>query len=358
MQRSERDFITALTNYLAEHHDIAFVFPVGDIEILCLTRHSGAIPSSVGLVMAEPAVVETCFNKFRLCETASQLGIPQSEFCRISEYSELARAVERIGCPCVVKPGHSQTTLEGRKAVILATAADLRKMLPAWPKDNEFLILQKFALGHRHNCHFAADQGQVFAYFEQRVLRTDEKDGTGYGVDGISYSPTANLRRYCTLLAEKLNYSGVGCAQFLVDDQSGETSFLEINPRLDATCALPYYCGYDFPRMAVLHAQYRRGVLPAPPANSSPYPVGKRAISLWRDVEGLAHAVKTQNLDMRESLEWLKSMALTIFHGDFHLTWSWADPLPASYRFLKLVPSAIHHVALKFGLGHRHETVD
>lgn len=354
IKKSEEDFIAALAKFLAGREDIALVFPVGETDIRCLMRHRDAIPSSIGLVMADPAVISACFDKFRIYEIVSQLGIPQAKFYKVSEYSKLAPTVERIGYPCIVKPNNSQTALFGKKALILRTASDLKKMLPIWPEGNEFLILQTFAPGRRHNCHFVADRGRLLVYFEQRVLRTNEPDDTGCGVDGISYAPTAKLRKYCALLAEKLNYSGVGCAQFLVDDQNGVVSFLEINPRLDATCALPFYCGYDFPRMAVLHAEYRRGVLSEPPENSFPYPVDKHGFSLWRDVVGWIHAVETQNLNPRESLEWLKEMALTFFHGDFHLTWSWTDPLPASYRFSKVVLSAFNYLARKIGLSRRH----
>lgn len=353
IKKSEARFITALANYLAEHKEIDFVFPVGDIDILCLMRHRGSIPSSVQLVMADPAAIETCLNKFRMYQVASQAGIPGADFRGISEYSELALVAERIGYPCVVKPTSSQTTLGGKKALIVETAADLRKLLPAWPIGHESLVVQKFASGVRHNCHFVADKGLLLAYFEQRVLRTDELDGTGYGADGISYAPTSRLWAYCALLAEELNYSGIGCAQFLVDDRSGSISFLEINPRLDATCALPFYCGYDFPRLALLYAQYKLGALSAPPANSAAYPVGKRGVSLWRDIQGWAHAVTTQDLSMSQSMQWLAKMAVTFFRGDFHLTWSWKDSLPTCYRFPRLASAAINHLVRKIGRGHR-----
>jgi predicted ATP-grasp superfamily ATP-dependent carboligase len=354
IKNSEGDFVAALVKFLTEREDIALIFPIGETDILCLLRHMDAIPSSTKLVMANPATIEACFDKFHIYEIVSQLGIPLVKFRKVSDYAELESAVARFGYPCVVKPNNSQAAFFEMKALILRTASDLKRMLPVWPEGNEFLILQQFASGYRHNCHFIADRGRLLAYFEQRVLRTDELDGTGGGVDGISYAPTAKLRKYCALLAEKLNYSSIGCAQFLVDDQNGTMSFLEINPRLDATCALPFYCGYDFPRMAVLHAEYRRGMLSELPENSSTYPVGKHGVSLWRDVMGWARAVKTGKRNLRESLGWLKQMALTFFHGDFHFTWSWTDPLPTFYRFSKLVPSALNRLARKIGLSWRH----
>jgi predicted ATP-grasp superfamily ATP-dependent carboligase len=354
IKEPEGEFITAMAAFLARCEGITLVFPVGDTEIRCLMRHGDAIPASIGLVMAAPAVLSTSFDKFRVLEIVSQLGIPRAEFAKVSDYSGLAPAAKRIGYPCVAKLNDSRRVLFGKKALILTTAADFKKKIPAWPEGNEFLILQKFASGYRHNCHFLADQGRLLAYFEQRVLRTTEWDGTGVGVDGVSRTPTAGLRKYCAWLAEKLTYSGVGCAQFLVDDQNGAVSFLEINPRLDATCALPFYCGYDFPLMAVSYAEYRRGLLSEAPENSTNYPVGKRGFSLWRDVYGWGHAVNTKHLRLRESLVWWKEMALTYFHGDFHFVWSWTDPLPAFFLFQQFLTSIFHRPARISGLRRQH----
>ena len=82
-------------------------------------------------------------------------------------------------------------------------------------------MLQKFAPGERHNCHIAADRGRILAYFQQKVLRTDELDGTGIGLDGVSVPVSPALRDYCERLVEALGYHGIGCIQFMVDEKSG-----------------------------------------------------------------------------------------------------------------------------------------
>src|SRR6185436_8912288 len=103
----------------------------------------------------------------------------------------------------------------------------------------------------RPNCHFRAVDGKLQEYFEHIVVRTDRIDETGFEIDGVSVRPTPILRDHCAALISELNYTGVGCVQFLVDRGSGTAYFLEINPRLDATCALPYAIGVDFPLYAV-----------------------------------------------------------------------------------------------------------
>ncbi len=341
IEKSENDFVAALQRFLTARKDVTLILPIGEVEIRCLMRNAHAVPASVAVVMPDAPTITACLDKVHMYEIAGELGIPHMEFHRVSNYAELQSTVGRLGYPCVIKPNDSLTPFLGLKAMILRTAADLHGMLPAWPEGNRFLILQKFARGYRHNCHFVADRGRLLAYFEQRVLRTDMQDGTGYGVHGMSYAPSAQLREYCGLLARKLDYSGAGCAQFLVDDAGGAVSFLEINPRLDATCAVPFHCGYDFPRMAVSYAEYRRGALSQPPTNISPYPIGREGVSLWRDILGWHEALKRKELDRKSSRAWLKNSALTFLRGDFHLTWSWNDPLPTCYRYAQLIASRL-----------------
>lgn len=304
-------------------------------------RHRDAIPAGVAVVAPEPATVEACLDKFGIYEIVAELGISHVPFLRVSGYVELERAIDRLGYPCVVKPNDSRTGMFGMKAAILQTTADFKKRLPAWPEGNEFLILQRFATGYRHNCHFLAHEGRMLAYFEQRVLRTDRRDGTGYGVHGISHAPSPRLVEYSERLLRRLDYSGIGCAQFLVDDASGAVNFLEINPRLDATCAVPFYCGYDFPLLGVLYAEYRRGALPQPPTNTAAYPTDKHGVSLYRDIHGWRGALGRAELDRKGSRAWLKQMLRTFVRADFHLTWSWVDPMPACCRYLELLTSAL-----------------
>lgn len=119
-------------------------------------------------------------------------------------------------------------------------------------------------------------RGEMVAYFEHKVLRTDRLDETGYEVEGISVQPTPILRYYCEKLVRVLNYSGVGCVQFLVDMERGALYFFEINPRLDTTCILLSRCGYDFPELALACAACLDRVMASTGSVPATYPVGKR----------------------------------------------------------------------------------
>jgi hypothetical protein len=82
------------------------------------------------------------------------------------------------------------------------------------------------ANGLRHDCHVAAADGKLIAYFHQEM---------------------PSLRVHCEALVKALRYTGVGCIQFLVDERSGSPAFLEFNARMDG-----------FPLLAMRLAVYRK----------------------------------------------------------------------------------------------------
>ena len=278
IRRTEAEFIVSLCEFLEKREDVSFVFPVNDLEVGCLARNADKLPSSAAIIMPEPSVVSTCHDKGKIYEINDKLGIPQPRFQKVFSYSELIEAAKNIGAPFVIKPVDSFVPFYGKKLIIVQRAEDIQKSLPAWPEGNEVLIVQKYIRGYRRDCAFAAVEGGLIAYFERKILRTTRHDYTGFCVDGISVSPTSELRKYCEKLAGKLEYSGVGYIQFLIDETDGEIYFLEINPRLDANCAIQFHSGYDFPKMAVECVEYKAGLRPEPPGNSSSYSTGKHGV--------------------------------------------------------------------------------
>lgn len=322
-------FTRALAGFLARRPDIALVFPVGEDVLACLARCPDAVAAAAP-VMPAPEVVLACLDKARMYELIDQLAIPMARHGLARDPAAVGALADEVGYPCVIKPKDSLRPFFAQKAVICRHAGDVDQAVRPWPAGNDVLIVQAFAAGHRHNCHFAALDGSLRMYFEQRVLRTNRLDATGFGVDGVSVRPSAVLRAYCEQLIGALGYSGVGCIQFLVDEH-GRASFLELNPRLDATCALPYHCGHDFPRMAVALAERRRGARVPLPEPSATYPVGRRVDWLLGDLQGLVHASRQGEADLAQSLCWLGQMGRAWLEADCHVTWSVADPLPSAY---------------------------
>jgi predicted ATP-grasp superfamily ATP-dependent carboligase len=323
-----------LEGWLRSHRP-EYVFPVGETQL----RQVLAAPRLLALstwVMPEPATVRRCLDKRVLFDLAPAIGMPMAPWLQWAGAQAWRDAARGFGFPVVVKRKDSSSHLREKKALILRSEAELESVLAeiAAGGDAESFVLQKFAPGVRHNCHFAADGGRIVAFLQQEVLRTDEADGTGIGLEGVTVAPSAELRACCERLLYRLGYSGIGCIQFLVDPASGAASFLELNPRLDSTAALACRLGYDFPLLAIEIAARTR---PAPLI--APYPTGRRYHWLYGDLNA-----------WRQGKVRLPVLARSALRG-YDLSHDWRDPAPGLHllwrRLIEAARKRLHAPAPK-----------
>lgn len=321
----------------------AFVLPLGESQLRPVIREAARLEPLSCWAMPEPETVARCLDKSALYALTPTLGIPTPASRVFTTEQDWRREAATMGFPVVVKRKDSSAQVCNRKAMILRTAPELDEFLRdvGSDPDRRSLVLQKFAAGTRHNCHVAAADGRLTAYFEQKVIRTDELDDTGIGVAGASVAPSPELRGYCERLLLALRYTGIGCIQFLVD--GARAAFLEFNPRMDSTAMLPYRLGLDFPLFAIELAANRRarnmgldgtGALREPSALEAPYPVGKRYHWLCGDLGAWIECLRRRRQRPRELATWALDM-LWRSALDSHLTWDVFDPLPTLHMFWK-----------------------
>ena len=312
-----------------------FVFLVGESPLRRFLARSATLEPLAIWVQPSADAIRTCFDKSALYGLLARTTVPVLPWAQVTGAEECRASAARIGFPLVVKNLDSSATVRGRKALICRGPAELEEFLaaPGCERGQQPLVMQKFQPGVRHNCHVAAADGRLLAYFQQKVLRTDELDGTGIGTAGISVPPSEWLKGHCEAIVRALGYNGIGCIQFLVDEASGTAGLLEFNARMDSTAALPFRLGFDYPLLAVLIAENRRLGVPAPQAVAASYPTGRTYHWLLGDVWAWITAARKHELPPAALARWALDCARLALTSH-HLTFDWRDPLPtlAMYR--------------------------
>ena len=336
-ESSSDNFLDQLEAYLRyEKPDV--VFPVGESQARRIAYAAGRFMPLATWVMPDPVTVLRCFDKREIYRLTSTLGIPTLPWREFTDFDDWSRAAREIGFPVVVKRKDSSAPIKEKKAIILRTPEAFDSFLAELqgePDDPGSLVLQKFSSGERQNCHIAADRGDIVALFQQKVLRTDELDGSGIGVEGVSVPISPDLRDYCERLVAALGYHGVGCIQFIVDEACGTVAFLEINPRMDSTAALPYRLGYDYPRIAVEIAARN-----TPRPLTKPYRIGKHYHWLYGDALSWLGCRKQGRQSGAELRGWALRMLWSTLTSH-HLTWDARDPIPTLHLLLKKLSEAV-----------------
>lgn len=333
LEENEREFGLALEEFVARRPDVSLVFPIGESMLVYMTQNAARFPT-LKIVAPALSTVFKCLDKKRSYDTASKAGIPVPTWRLAGSVEDLHDTAREIGYPCVVKPNRSNHFFFGKKAIVCRSPADVSRNFQSWPEGKERLIVQRYIESDRPNCHFRAIDGKLMEYYEHMVIRTDRTDETGFEIDGVSVAPTPILRDYCSALLRALNYSGVGCVQFLTERSGGKVYFLELNPRLDATCALPYASGVDFPLYAV------ECLLPDrihEPASTLSYPTGVRIHYLMGDLQGLVRGWEERSISAPTALRWIYRIGRSSLSAKVHLTFQWNDPGPTIRLYANLL---------------------
>ena len=325
-------FIAALTQYLRDNREVELLMPLGDTEVTTMAAYAAQLPASVRVAAPPLDAVNICANKAVMARIAHELNVPQAPFAVVRNRKELFSQASGIGFPCVARAGDGPRSIFGQKAVICSSAQELEAAFTTWPPGVDSLLLQAFASGHRYNVQLLAQNGELKYRVQTKTLRTDRPDYTGYTTESVTVPLNPEIDDCCRRLVRRLQYDGFGCAQFLVDEDKGTISFLEINVRLGAAFAISSHCGVDFPLMGAEQALSRNATLPR-----TQYKAGKRIVWSLGDLQGIIRARGAGQITRGQALRWAGSMCWSFVHADMHTTWSWRDPRPTLMAYAALV---------------------
>ncbi|MGI9413166.1 MAG: hypothetical protein ACR2PM_05830 [Hyphomicrobiales bacterium] len=328
-------FRAALKAYLADRPDIVAVFPVAEEFVHCLAEPPRGLPERVKLVSPGAALVRLFSDKLEALALAKSLDVPVLPYRLAVDYGDLIASARAIGFPLTLRPLGTTARIGHKKALIFKTMKHLRSALPDWPAGHKFLLLQRFASGRRHNVYFAARDGKLLGVVESRIARTNHPDGTGLAVDGETVVPSADLVGDTERLARETGYTGVGLAQFIVDEERNTRCFLELNPRVAGSHAVAELAGLPLSGLAVDLAMAPAAVPLAPVASGR---AGMRYVWTCGDVIGTKFALMRGEAGVAGSLAGLTRALWAALCADVHMTWSWRDPKPSLRALVSTLP--------------------
>ncbi len=315
-------------------NNVDVIFPVSEEFVRFFADRPNLERGNAAIASVEANLINHCLDKMFMMELAQKHKIPTADFAIVVNQRELVEKSQVIGFPLVIRPQESHQRLEGKKALFIDDKPELRQQLPKWPDLQKGLIIQKKAKGKRHNIYFAARNGKLYRYLHAVILRTDVEDGSGLAVEGVTIAPDPQLQRFTATLVESLNYSGIGCTQYLVDDDSGDISFLEINPRIAGNHAVPEFAGLELSSILVdmalnktLNTCFVQGRADIRYVWTYGDFLSAKSAWLRREINSLATVVRFWRA------------ARTGMRAHLHMSFVWHDPRPGIMSLLSLAPN-------------------
>jgi len=316
--------LNAVIMEVASRPQLALVVPISEAALNATLELAPSIPARVHLVIPSAEVIGVCHDKYRWLRFASEAGIPCPAFAVCSTIAEVRAAAETIGYPVVLRPTVAGTRLGKQKAVTLRGPGDETRLTPYWPDGASPLLMQRHFSGQRYNVYFGARDGELIREQHTISLRTDKADGSGQTIYGVTIGRVPELSEPLAVVARRMDYTGIGCAQFLYDTATREACFLEINPRFGASYAFAERLGMNLTGLAIELATGR----PLSGAYPAEGHAGFRFVWTYGDLTGAARGLRQGEIDRRGALRWVAAGLGAAIRADVHVTWSWRDPYP------------------------------
>ena len=223
------------------------VVPCSDPFILALREHASVLSPRARLYLLPDAVFRVVQDKWETALIASSLGIPVASGTVVTESRQAAELMERHGFPMILKPVVSCDAAQPMRIRHVQTAyseGDLHRLLGDMLADGT-VIAQSFCAGRGVGVEFLAKEGRIlYAFQHERVHEPLRGGGSSYRrsvpLDPVHYGQTEQL-------IAALGYTGVGMAEFRVDDATKRGILLEINGRMWGSLPLAVAAGADFP---------------------------------------------------------------------------------------------------------------
>ncbi len=323
-----------LRSYASSHPDLVAIIPVAEEYVRIIAEHEELFADLPKIVSMDSDLVLKCLDKDFMLNLARRIELPIVPFATTLGLVETLKvAGGKVQYPLILRSKDSTKRLGGNKAICIDNEEELIECFTAHHLEKrELLIQQKFS-GKRHNIYFAASDGVATRLLHAVIDRTDKPDGTGLAVEGRTLGADHALVRQTQKLLKALDYCGIGCAQFLVDETTGQTTFLEINPRIAGNHALPEHAGLDlgwfnFERVVHQRVNYQQVISSG----------GLRYCWSTGDLMGAKVSFLRGEIGMSAFMNWSLKTFVTMIRSDLHMVFSFKDPMPALRAVWNLLP--------------------
>ncbi|MFK5978223.1 MAG: hypothetical protein QM488_04990 [Rhizobiaceae bacterium] len=326
-------FISELREFVSQNTNLEAIYPVAEEYVRLIADNEGGFSIFPNIIAMPAKLVNQCLDKQFMMQLALENGVQTASFASTFCKQEFDAATEKLNFPIVVRPLDSTKRLGGKKALFIDDVSSLSIENSKLKLDQLDLLLQEKFAGKRHNIYFAASQGKLIRCLHAVINRTDSVEDTGLAVDGITLDPHGPLVEQTKCLLAALDYSGIGCAQFLVNEKNCTSSFLEINPRIAGNHALPEYAGLDLGNYMFDWARGNQ-----PDQTSFAGRSGIRYCWASGDLMGTKVAFLRGEIGAFAALSRCLKAIGTAMRADVHMVFDRSDPMPAINALWKVVP--------------------
>lgn len=313
-----------IRDWLITNPQIDTIQPVNEASIRFVTRHRDFFEERATLILPDREIIALSSDKTAMFDLCRSIGGPVAPYRAVASVNDIHDAVGDIGYPFILKPSKVDAYVFNRKALILNSPKELTRLFPHWPGEHPELLMQRYVSGARHSVIFSSDRGRLLGAVQIKAGRTHEEDGTGYTTYGVTVESHPVLRENVERFVAAMNYSYTGCLQYIIQPDTDEVTFMELNPRVSlARLAEAAGLPHSLWALALAHGRPIEGF-------ADPWSLPKDVQYVWTKGElGLiAELYRSNEIGATETFRRLLRAGWEGLQSH-HAIFDWQDPLPA-----------------------------
>jgi len=248
------------------------LFTCSDAATEYISELRGKLIRYIGFVVPDHENIVLALNKDKLMRFCQERGFPIPRTAYPKSRQDILALDGEVNYPLVLKGSRGACAQHVRyaesKDELLAAYSELKGKAPE-------VIIQEYIAGDNYGYYGLCDEGEVFAFFIFKTIRSYPATG-GTPSKAISFYD-AKLEEFARKILRELHWSGFVNIDFMKDTRDGEYKLLEINPRFGGTTPLAISCGVDFPMLLY------EFVVEGRESTCNNYKIGKIYRSLFRE---------------------------------------------------------------------------
>jgi len=241
------DFVNRIRSVFEESGAKVIIAPHEESYLLIQARDR--FPETALAAYSSWETIDLLNNKLRSTQLAQSLGIPTPGTIELNGSTGFGDQVSRAGLdyPLVVKLKRGNSA----KGVFYpASEIELEQCVNGLIKTYElaterYPIIQEFVRGEGWGVSGVWDKGHPLALVTHRRLR--EKTATGGTSTLREISSNSKLEQHTLKLMNHMEWHGAAMVEYKYDPETQQAWFIEVNPRLWGSLALPVAAGLDIP---------------------------------------------------------------------------------------------------------------
>ncbi|NIO21270.1 MAG: hypothetical protein GTN53_33685 [Candidatus Aminicenantes bacterium] len=326
--KEEDEFIDFLVDFSRKQKNKPVLLITADYFLNAISRNRNLLKEHFLFNIAAHNIIETVSDKFKQTQMAADAGILVPKTYFPENLKEACRVAENISYPAFIK-GQNVNQWRVKLCTKGFVVKSKEEFIGHYEKifSNEVkAIAQEVIPGpdtnHFKVCSYISKEGEILLNFTlQKIRQIPVRFGVGSCVKSIHFPELLDtgIRFF-----KHINYTGVGSAEFKVNERDGKLYLIELNQRYWQQNSLSEKCGMNFPLYDYLHVT---GQNPAP---SSHFFENIKWVSINIDWSSYREYGKKGELSFPE---WIRSLNGQKVFSDFARD----DLKPAQYRFMHYV---------------------